>query len=458
MQSSFRRHSGAVLVITGLLLRLGSVAYQYRYHLNPALDHWRFGWEMGRVGRALFEGRGFASPLYFYSGPTAWMSPIYPLLIAAGFKLFGLYTAGAAWFILSLNALFGALTALPVRGIARRLFGVRTAEISAWVWTLLPYSIYVAGERIWENTLTTLLAACLLWFTYLVDSAAQDGANGALEGRNVLISQVSAQEPGANLGHPCVSGHVISYWAWLGWGALWGFAALVSPALVAPLPALGLWLAYRYQRAHRRWFRQAGAAALLFFALIAPWTLRNYQQFHRFIPMRDNFWLEVYVGNNGDSRLPCPDEVHPSNSARERQQWDALGELAYMDAKKVEAKAWLRDHPGEFVVLSARRALFVWTGFWSTTPYYLAAEPLEFLAVGYFTAITVLAGVGFVRARRNGLGPMLWPMLWILLIFPAPYYVTHPSYDYRHAMDPILVVMATYAVRVWLTPRSQSES
>jgi hypothetical protein len=129
-----------------------------------------------------------------------------------------------------------------------------------------------------------------------------------------------------------------------------------------------------------------------------------------------------------------------------------------MDAKKVEAKAWLRDHPGEFVVLSARRALFVWTGFWSTTPYYLAAEPLEFLAVGYFTAITVLAGVGFVRARRNGLGPMLWPMLWILLIFPAPYYVTHPSYDYRHAMDPILVVMATYAVRVWLTPRSQSES
>lgn len=408
-----------MLVALGLLLRLGSVAYQYRYHLNPALDHWKFGWEMGRVGRAIYEGRGFASPLYQPSGPTAWMAPVYPTLIAIGFKLFGLYTAASAWFILTFNALCGALTVLPVRAIARRLFGERTAGVAAWVWTLLPYSIYVAGERIWENTLTTLFAACLLWLTYLVDSGEPEDGPGQDYGR------------------------------WLGWGALWGFAALTSPALVAPLPAMGLWIAWRRHRARRPWFGKATAAALLFFAVIAPWTVRNYAQFQRFIPMRDNFWLEIHVGNNGDDRLPCPDAVHPSNSAHERQQWAALGELAYMDAKKVEAKEWIREHPGKFVVLTARRALFVWTGYWSVTAYYRAAEPMEFLAVGYFTAITVLAVIGFLRARRDGLGSLLWPMIWFLLIFPAPYYVTHPSYDYRHAMDPILIVMGTYAVGTW---------
>jgi hypothetical protein len=66
------RNSGFLMVAVGLLLRLGSVAYQYRYHLNPALDHWRFGWEMGRVGRAIFEGHGFA-PVCRYTPP-----PIFP--------------------------------------------------------------------------------------------------------------------------------------------------------------------------------------------------------------------------------------------------------------------------------------------------------------------------------------------------------------------------------------------
>jgi hypothetical protein len=193
----------------------------------------------------------------------------------------------------------------------------------------------------------------------------------------------------------------------------------------------------------------------MFFALIAPWTLRNYSEFHRFIPMRDNFWLEVHVGNNGDNRLPCPDDVHPSNSAREREQWAALGELAYMDAKQVETKEWIRTHRSEFFVLTARRTLFVWTGFWSITPYYLNAEPMEYLAVAYFTGMTLLAAAGFLRARRNGFGSLLWPMLWFLLIFPAPYYVTHPSYDYRHAMDPILVIMGTYAVRAWRAKNDQ---
>ncbi len=405
------KNTGILMVAGGLLLRLGSVAYQYRYHLNPALDHWRFGWEMGRVGRAIYEGHGFSSPCYRPSGATAWVAPVYPLVIAAGFKLFGLYTAGAAWFILGLNALFGALTALPVRVMVRRVFGKaarREAEIAGWVWTLLPYSIYVAGERIWENTLTTLLAACLIALTY---AAEHDGR----------------------------------WRTWMLWGATWGVAALTSTALLAALPGMGLWIAWRHQRVGRKWLWQATAAALVFFELVGPWGVRNYERFHRVIPVRDNFWLEMHVGNNGDQRQPCPDAVHPSNSAQEREEWERLGEIRYMDAKKSQAKEYVRQHPGEFVELSARRALFVWTGFWSTSPEYLKSEPMEFLATGYFTLMTLLAASGFVLAWRRGLQAMLLPMLFFLILFPAPYYITHPSYDYRHAMDPILVVMGTYA-------------
>jgi hypothetical protein len=428
MRSFYRRHSALVLVTVALVLRLGSVAAQYMYHLNPAADHWRFGWEMGRVGRALYEGRGFSSPMYQPSGATAWMAPVYPALIAIGFRIFGLYTAAAAWFILSLNALFGALTALPVRSIARQIFATdespatnlalsrsgaidanRVAEICAWVWVLLPYSIYVCGERIWENTLTTLLAAVLLMLTYIVERRAR-------------------------------------FRDWLLWSACWAGAALTNPSLLTPLPFIGLWLVVRHHRAARHWMLPAVSSALLFWLLIAPWMLRNERVFHRFIPMRDNFWLEVHVGNNGDTRHPCPDAVHPSNSAAEREQWNRLGELAYMDAKKVESRAYIRTHPAQFFRLSLRRCLFVWTAFWSTSAYYLDAEPMEYFAVAYFTTLTLLAAAGILRTRRTGLLPRLWPMLWFLLIYPLPYYFTHPSYDYRHAMDPILVILATYAI------------
>lgn len=70
---------------------------------------------------------------------------------------------------------------------------------------------------------------------------------------------------------------------------------------------------------------------------------------------------------------------------------------------------------------------------------------MEYFATAYFTALTLLGAAGFVMAWRAGLRSMLLPMLLFLLIFPAPYYITHPSYDYRHAMDPILVIMGTYA-------------
>jgi hypothetical protein len=408
------KSGGGWMVAVGLLLRLGSVAYQLRYHLNPVLDHWRFGWEMGRVARAIFEGRGFASPMFEPSGPTAWMAPVYPLLIAVGFKLFGLYTVAAAWFILGLNSLFGALTALPVRAMVRRISGSAArdwAALAGWTWALLPYSIYIAGERIWENTLTTLLAACLIWMTYVVE---QDGG-----------------------------GH-----RWMLWGALWGVAALTSPALLSALPAMGLWIAWRHQRSDRRWFWQATAAALVCFALLGPWMVRNYAQFHRFIPIRDNFWLEVHVGNDAREWAGAEARIYdaaPSNSVREREQWKRLGEIAYMDAKKIEAKQWLREHPRQFARLTLRRVFFVWTGFWSTSPEYLKDEPMELYATAYFTLMTLLAGAGLVLAWRNGLGVMLLPMAFFLLLFPAPYYITHPSYDYRHAMDPVLVVMGAYA-------------
>jgi hypothetical protein len=39
--------------------------------------------------------------------------------------------------------------------------------------------------------------------------------------------------------------------------------------------------------------------------------------------------------------------------------------------------------------------------------------------------------------------------LWVvLIIYPTIYYITHPTMDYRHGIDPLIVVLAVYAVQM----------
>ena len=73
-----RKKSRRVLYIT--------LAHTYR--IRPSEDHLQFGWEMGRIARALSTGFGYADPFTGHSGPTAWVPPLYPLLLAGVFKLF----------------------------------------------------------------------------------------------------------------------------------------------------------------------------------------------------------------------------------------------------------------------------------------------------------------------------------------------------------------------------------
>jgi len=138
-----------VPVLVAFILRLAVIAFLYQEQLDPARDHWRFAYETGRIARSIALGRGFSSPLFGDTGPTAWMTPAYPCLVALVFKVFGVYTKASALFLLSLNALVSALTCVPVFFIALRTFGNRVARWSLWAWALFPYGIYFPSRSIW---------------------------------------------------------------------------------------------------------------------------------------------------------------------------------------------------------------------------------------------------------------------------------------------------------------------
>src|SRR5664280_1449345 len=49
------------------------------------------GFESCRIAASIVSGHGFSSPYGIPTGPTAWLPPVYPYLVAAVFKVLGVY-------------------------------------------------------------------------------------------------------------------------------------------------------------------------------------------------------------------------------------------------------------------------------------------------------------------------------------------------------------------------------
>src|SRR6202022_4092986 len=101
-------HSLIVIAAAAFLFRMAVITVGHTYRITPRRDHFQFGWEMGRLARSIATGGGFSSPTDVATGPSAWAPPVYPYILSAVFKLFGVYTAASAWVILAFNSVFAA--------------------------------------------------------------------------------------------------------------------------------------------------------------------------------------------------------------------------------------------------------------------------------------------------------------------------------------------------------------
>jgi hypothetical protein len=150
-------------VAVALAIRLIVVAIIFRDLPDPARHYERFGNEVGWIARSLSLHRGFSSQFYPLTGPTALLPPLYPWLLAAVFKVFGLYSTKSALTILTLNSLFSALTCIPIYFATRIAVSARVAAFAAWGWAIYPFAIYFSAARVWEFSLTSLLVTTCFW-------------------------------------------------------------------------------------------------------------------------------------------------------------------------------------------------------------------------------------------------------------------------------------------------------
>src|SRR5271167_1420326 len=98
------------MVLLSFVLQVAAIGAFRQYHTRPGEDNFGFGFEMGRVGRSIALGQGFSNPYGGNTGPSAWEPPLYPYLIGAVFKIFGVYTFASAWVLLGINSLLASVT------------------------------------------------------------------------------------------------------------------------------------------------------------------------------------------------------------------------------------------------------------------------------------------------------------------------------------------------------------
>ena len=390
-------------------VRLAVIPFLYQDWMDPfVLEHWAFG----RIARSIVTGHGFGSP-FADTGLSALLPPVFSYVLAAIFKIFGIETKASVIATLSLNSLFSALACVPVYLLAKRAFGERVAKWAGWGWAFSPYGVYYGADWAWSTPLVTLELTCLFLMAWRLEESSR------------------ARD-------------------WVAYGVLCGIAALTEPVTLAVLPFLGLWSFYQLYRNGRAWKGPALAAALAGIAVLAPWIIRNYEVFHRFIPVRSGYGLELYIGNNGYSERWVNSSLHPNHSDAELEEYERSGEIAYMDHKLQQAKAYIRSHPAWFAWMTVRRAVYMWTGYWSFSHEYLKEEPLDPPNIFVDTTMSVLGLLGLRRVwkRDRALGVRF---AIVLFFFPLTYYFSHPETYYFRPVDPLIVVLAavTIAGRMW---------
>src|SRR5262249_21721418 len=151
---------------------------------------------------------------------------------------------------------------------------------------------------------------------------------------------------------------------WTGYGLFWAFAALTNPALCVLLPFFVFWLA-RQRRKNGLPSRQLVERTALFFLLaLLPWTIRNYRAMNAFVPVKSNFGLELWLGNNPAVKHIGSRELHPGSSPVALIPLLKNGEIKYNRLKGKEAMEFIRANPGAFLRLTFERVLDTWTSWY----------------------------------------------------------------------------------------------
>ena len=350
--------------------------------------------EYGCLAQSLLAGHGYASPFCGSTGPSAFLAPGYPLLVAAVFHFFGAYSTEAAAALIGLQALFGVLVVLTVMLLAKRLLGGTAANIAGVLSAISP-PLVCLPILFWETSLSMLLLT------------------GVIQLALLCVERPSNRR-------------------WVGFGAYCAVAMFVNPSLLLTFAAVLIWMVWQHGTPRA----QGPALALLAWCTIfSIWPIRNASQMHAFIPLRTNLGYELWQGNRRGSDGTFTAALHPNSSNEEYARYAELGEAAYMHEKSVLAVEAIKADKARFARLSLERFAKFWMN--STDSKSSLMLTLDIA----FTSLMSAVGLGLLFWRKN---PVALLLTIPFVVLPAPYYFTHADFRFRLLLDPLAILLTAY--------------
>jgi hypothetical protein len=146
----------------------------------------------------------------------------------------------------------------------------------------------------------------------------------------------------------------------------------------------------------------------------------------------------MWMGNRPGANGRLDESVFPMFNKQELSKYLAEGEVAYVREKSNEAWMYIKAHPATFANLTARRFVRFWFG--TGTEHSSVTYPLH----AGFT--TIFGLVGLILVYLSGRYALALLLSLPLILFPVPYYIAHAEFRYRLNIDPLLTVLAAYAV------------
>jgi hypothetical protein len=349
-----------------------------------------FGWgfEMVTLATNLAKHGTYANPFSVLdTGRTAAYTPLYPLYLSVLMRVFGnpdLAALAATIGNIVINAIIGA--SLPrVSWVFLR--SVEPGVVAGIFWLL---SVQLMPD--WDASFT---AAVLILFC--------------------VFSATTVDKPRYGLSA------VLS-------GSMAGALFLLNPSSMI---VFLLWLAYllMFQKTPLKQTAIYVSIVLVLFATIAfAWGYRNQRQLGKFV-VRTNLGMTLYASNN-DCASPslfeeenenCHEAYHPNTNLQEAQLLRSLGEVAYDRLRTADAKAWARNHPRRFLILTLGRFRDFWFPAAAGHPYKIA---MIWLA-------TLLSLPGLILMVRKRMEVSIF-LLAVYLLFPVMYYVVVSDVRYRY--------------------------
>ena len=366
------------------------------------------------AARLVEEGR------YYYPDGDglllAWRPPGYPLILSVLIRVFG----NASWLPFAINLVCFTVTCIAVRSLVDRLIGNRTAGLFATALIAFwPASIAGAGYAASEWPSLALLT---VGFWAIIK------AQGGLWRYAVLA------------------------------GLCMGYGALVRPGLVF-LPIC--WFIYFAvtRQINRRSFAVNLVAMIMAIAVIAPWSIRNYQVLHAFVPISTNGGDVFYRSNNplATGFYTIKGERDLAALRGDEVLWNRTG-----FAWGIE---WILSDPGGFLSLILKKQA-MYSGkdtsmiYWAMERAYDDTGPLYVLlrlvTNWYWTAILILIAVAAIRARHWLFGNPVGGLMVVTLLYVLSVHSVFESHSRHHL--PLFGLMAILATMAIWRPLASAET